>query len=60
MTPRELKKLMDAMKLSKPELAGELGVHVATVYRWLSGESKIDGPAAKAIRNLAEKAGTAA
>ena len=38
------------LDMSARELASEIGVHLRTVYRWESGETKVTGPAATSVR----------
>ncbi len=49
MTPQELRDTLQELELSQSEAARRLGVEQSTMYRWLSGESKIPGPVEAAI-----------
>jgi predicted transcriptional regulator len=41
MTPRELRATLDCLDLSAAEAGHLLGVHRATVYRWLDGSTSV-------------------
>lgn len=43
MTP--LARILDRIGWSAPQLAGRLGVHHATAYRWLAGKNTRGNPA---------------
>ena len=52
MKPDELRRLMEAAGVTKKTaLARLLGVHRATVYRWLGGTTPIDAANAMLIRS---------
>lgn len=53
MSPDELKRHREAMKLSQQALADELGVHMMTVSRWERGARAIPEPVARLVERLA-------
>jgi len=52
----QLAALMSYLGLSVPALADLAGVHVATVYRWINGESRTPKAVIKMLENMARDA----
>jgi transcriptional regulator with XRE-family HTH domain len=50
MTPLALKRALNQLGLTAPQLAGRLGVTPSAVTRWLQGVRRVPGPAVAAIR----------
>lgn len=61
MTGAELRDLRRAMDLTQAQLARALGLSLEngtkTVYRWETGRQEVPGPAALAVRFLANRCG---
>jgi DNA-binding transcriptional regulator YiaG len=51
----KFKELVAQVANSNEEVAQFLGVSVRTVYRWLSGQTKIPQPALRALQLIASK-----
>jgi DNA-binding transcriptional regulator YiaG len=50
MTPRQLRQAIQRLRLTQQALAGQLGVHVQTVKKWLAGDRRIPEPVAILVR----------
>lgn len=50
MTPQQLGRAIQQLRLTQQALADRLGVHVQTVKKWLAGERRISEPVAILVR----------
>lgn len=55
MTPEQVKALRKRLGWSQLKLSHYLHTTPATIYRWESGRSPVEGPALRALESLAEK-----
>ena len=55
MSPRELKRLLEAAQMSQKELAKRVGVTQAAVSQWLSGKRKMHPVFGRVIREIIQK-----
>jgi DNA-binding transcriptional regulator YiaG len=56
MSPNQVRKLREALKLTQQQLADLIGAQRHTVARWETGVNEPRGANLKALRELAEKA----
>lgn len=52
MSPEEIKKLREGLRLTQEQLAHELGVSFATVNRWENGKRSPTGLSLKVLNDL--------